>query len=63
MTTLDDVKQFYDRNGDKYLNPGFPVVNGSAAATGYTDAVCEIDPGEMYNGPWIDKAVLKGKFE
>jgi prepilin-type processing-associated H-X9-DG protein len=57
------VKQFYDRNGDKYINPGFPVTNGSASATGYTDAQCEVDPGEMYNGPWIDKAVLKGSFE
>ncbi len=57
------VKQFYDLNGDKYINPGFPVTNGSAAATGYTDAKCEIDPGEMYAGPWIDKSVLKGSFE
>ncbi len=57
------VRQFYDLNGDKYINPGFPVLNGSAASTGYTDARCEVDPGEMYNGPWIDKAVLKGSFE
>ena len=59
------VRQFYDLNGDKYINPGFPVdpATASAAATGYTDARCEIDPGEMFAGPWLDKAVLKGSFE
>ncbi|NLF09308.1 MAG: DUF1559 domain-containing protein [Pirellulaceae bacterium] len=57
------VKAFYDLNGDKYINPGFPVTNGSAASTGYTDARCEINPGEMFAGPWLDKAVLKGSFE
>lgn len=57
------VRQFYDLNGDKYINPGFPCVGGTAAGDGYTDAQCEIDPGEMYAGPWIDKQVLKGKFE
>ncbi len=57
------VKQFYDLNGDKYINPGFPSVGGTTAGDGYTDAKCEIDPGEMYSGPWIDKAILKGNFE
>jgi prepilin-type N-terminal cleavage/methylation domain-containing protein len=59
------VKQFYDTNGDGYVNPGF-AVNAAAAtpeATGYTDAICEIAPGDMFNGPWIDSNARKGKFE
>jgi type II secretory pathway pseudopilin PulG len=59
------VKQFYDLNGDGYANPGFAVdaTKASAAATGYTDAICEIPPGDMFSGPWIDTNVRKGKFE
>lgn len=59
------VKQFYDVNGDGYVNPGFAVNSTIAtpAATGYTDAICEVSPSDMYNGPWIDTNVRKGKFE
>lgn len=56
------VRQFYDLNGDKYLNPGFPVTSGGPNS-GYTDSRCEVLPAEMYCGPWIDNATLKGKFE
>ncbi|MCR4412573.1 MAG: DUF1559 domain-containing protein [Thermoguttaceae bacterium] len=59
------VKQFYDINGDGYVNPGFAINAATAtqAATGYTDAMCEVAPADMYNGPWIDNSVRKGKFE
>lgn len=58
------VKQFYDINGDGYVNPGFPVgTNATPAATGYTDNRCEVAPSDMYNGPWIDTNVRKGRFE
>jgi len=57
------VKQFYDVNGDGYVNPGFPAIDGTPAGTGYTDAKCEVAPSDMYNGPWIDTNVRKGKFE
>jgi type II secretory pathway pseudopilin PulG len=58
------VKQFYDTNGDGYLNPGFSVAATSAAdKTGYINTVCEILPAEMYCGPWIDNSSSKGNFE
>ncbi len=58
------VKQFYDINGDGYVNPGFAIGAGATqAATGYTDAMCEVAPADMYNGPWIDDSVRKGRFE
>ena len=59
------VKQFYDINGDGYVNPGFAVDASAAtqAGTGYTDAQCEVSPADMYNGPWIDNSVRKGAFE
>jgi prepilin-type N-terminal cleavage/methylation domain-containing protein len=59
------VKPFYDLNGDGYINPGFPCTGAgvSQAATGYTSAQCEVGPGDMFNGPWIDSSVRKGKFE
>ncbi|NUQ66117.1 MAG: DUF1559 domain-containing protein [Pirellulales bacterium] len=56
------VRQFFDVNGDKYLNPGFPVTSGGPNS-GYTDSRCEVLPAEMYCGPWIDDATTKGKFE
>jgi prepilin-type N-terminal cleavage/methylation domain-containing protein len=59
------VKQFYDVNGDGYVNPGFAVDKTVAtkAATGYTDSQCEVAPADMFSGPWIDSSVNKGKFE
>lgn len=59
------VRQFYDVNGDGYVNPGFPANDGqqNALDTGYTDSQCEVAPGEMYTGPWIDNSVRKGNFE
>ncbi len=59
------VKQFYDVNGDGYVNPGFAIdaTKATPAATGYTDAICEVAPSDMFNGPWIDTNVRKGKFE
>lgn len=58
------VKQFYDTNGDGYVNPGFAIpATATKAATGYTDAKCEVSPTDMYCGPWIDSSVNKGKFE
>ncbi len=58
------VKQFYDVNGDGYVNPGFPATTtATKAGTGYTDSKCEVSPADMYCGPWIDGSVNKGKFE
>jgi hypothetical protein len=51
------VKVFNDTNGDKYLNPGFPIPNNLTeaqyAAVGYRDAVVELPEGEIFNGVFM----------
>lgn len=51
------VKQFTDLNGDKFLNPGFPVPNGLTdaeyAAIGYRDSTVELSPATMFNGIFL----------
>lgn len=47
------VKVFNDLNGDKYLNPGFPVPNNLTeaqyASIGYRGSEVELPAGEMFN--------------
>jgi prepilin-type N-terminal cleavage/methylation domain-containing protein/prepilin-type processing-associated H-X9-DG protein len=58
------VKNVRDKNGDGFLNPGFPVDAGTVSGDGYTDSEVELEPFEFYSGPVISRAgVLKGKFE
>ncbi|MCA9169499.1 MAG: DUF1559 domain-containing protein, partial [Planctomycetales bacterium] len=51
------VKVFNDLNGDKYLNPGFPVPNNLTVADyagiGYKDGTVELPPSEMFNGVFL----------
>ena len=51
------VKVFNDLNGDKYLNPGFPVPNTLTVADyggiGYHDSTVELPPSEMFNGVFL----------
>lgn len=51
------VKVFNDLNGDKYLNPGFPVANNLTQAQystiGYQDGTVELPPSEMFNGVFL----------
>jgi prepilin-type N-terminal cleavage/methylation domain-containing protein/prepilin-type processing-associated H-X9-DG protein len=51
------VKVFNDLNGDKYLNPGFPVPNNLTQAQyggiGYQDSTVELPPSEMFNGVFL----------
>src|SRR5262249_24854578 len=67
------VKTFYDLNGDKFFNPGFPVGKDPMGApismtaqdileVGYKDATLELPPGEIYSG-WSLYKTPKGKFE
>jgi prepilin-type processing-associated H-X9-DG protein len=62
----NSVKQFNDQNGDKFLNPGFPVPNNLTDAQyggiGYKDGTVEIAPAEMFNGIFLTD-VNKQKFE
>ena len=59
------VKDFVDLNGDKYLNPGFPVAAGSSEATvGYTNGGVELPTPECFSGVSLsDLTIAKGKFE
>lgn len=52
------VKQFSDQNGDKFLNPGFPVPNNLSAqdygGIGYRDSTVELPASEMFNGVFLN---------
>jgi prepilin-type N-terminal cleavage/methylation domain-containing protein/prepilin-type processing-associated H-X9-DG protein len=60
------VKSFQDENGDKFLNPGFPVPAGLTATQvlgiGYKDGTVELQPGEIFSGFFLNSNP-KGKFE
>jgi len=61
------VKTFYDQQGDRFLNPGFPVAGAgvtpdSIPAIGYSDEKVELSPGEIFNGVFLFR-LTKGKFE
>ncbi len=57
------VKEFVDLNGDKYLNPGFPVPAGLTdaeyAAIGYRDSTVELHPAEIFSGVFLKGDVGK----
>lgn len=58
------VKVATDLNGDRYLNPGFPVTTGTPDQNdGYLDNKVELAPFEIYCGPAIDSFAEKGNFE
>lgn len=57
------VKEFADLNGDRYLNPGFPVPAGLTpeqyARIGYTDSTVELHPAEIFSGVFLKSDVAK----
>ncbi len=58
------VKVAVDTNGDRYLNPGFPITLGTADENdGYLDNTVELAPFFVYSGPGIDSFTNKGNFE
>jgi prepilin-type processing-associated H-X9-DG protein len=60
------VKSFNDTNGDRFLNPGFPVPSGLSpdklSTIGYTDAKDEIEDG-MFTGVFLINLSKRSKFE
>jgi prepilin-type N-terminal cleavage/methylation domain-containing protein/prepilin-type processing-associated H-X9-DG protein len=58
------VKTFSDLDGDRFLNPGFPVdLAGAPSGTiGYTTSTLELPPGEIYSGVFLMR-LTKAKFE
>lgn len=61
------VKNIKDKNGDGFLNPGFPIFpdNASVETDGFMDNRVELEPFEVYSGPSIISGSLsaKGNFE
>ena len=58
------VKAFFDKNGDQFLNPGFPIATGDADQNdGYLDGTVELSPLEIFSGPVLDNLAAKGNFE
>jgi len=61
------VKEFADLNGDKFLNPGFPVPDSLTpaqyATIGYRDSTVELLPGQMFNGIFLMNLDKRSKFE
>jgi prepilin-type processing-associated H-X9-DG protein len=53
----NSVKEFADLNGDKYINPGFPIpstlTDDELDAIGYRDDTVEAHPSEMFCGIFI----------
>jgi prepilin-type processing-associated H-X9-DG protein len=59
------VKTFYDQDGDRFLNPGFPVDLGASpdpGPIGYTTSALELPPGEIFSGVFLQR-LTKAKFE
>jgi prepilin-type N-terminal cleavage/methylation domain-containing protein/prepilin-type processing-associated H-X9-DG protein len=56
------VKTVIDRNGDGYLNPGFPVNNGTIN-DGYLDSTVELEPFVAFSGADISRIANKTAFE
>jgi prepilin-type processing-associated H-X9-DG protein len=60
------VKTIYDVNGDGYINPGFtgPFTPATASSDGFTNDECEVDPADMWNGPYLNfDEFIKDKFD
>jgi prepilin-type N-terminal cleavage/methylation domain-containing protein/prepilin-type processing-associated H-X9-DG protein len=58
------VKTLIDRNGDGFLNPGFPAGAGAISNDGYASGECEINNFEVFCGTFLSRdLILKEKFE
>ena len=61
------VKEFYDTNGDKFLNPGFPVPDNLAdtdyAEIGYRNSTVELPSADIFNGVFLINMSKTSKFE
>lgn len=61
------VKEFSDTNGDKFLNPGFPVPSNLTedeyAVLGYRSSDVELSPTEIFNGIFLQNFQKRSAFE
>ena len=53
------VQQFYDLNGDRYINPGFPVNSSTKPVVGqYINAINEIPPDRFFAGVIVKESYV-----
>jgi prepilin-type processing-associated H-X9-DG protein len=61
------IRSFKDKNGDGYLNPGFPVAPdvtlAEVAKIGYKDALVELPAEQMFSGVFLRKYSGKEKLD
>jgi prepilin-type processing-associated H-X9-DG protein len=61
------IKTFTDQNGDRFLNPGFPVpdnlTDSDYARIGYRGPEVELPPGEVFSGIFIINLQKNSEFE
>jgi prepilin-type N-terminal cleavage/methylation domain-containing protein/prepilin-type processing-associated H-X9-DG protein len=61
------VKLFQDLNGDKFLNPGFPVdpnlTEEQYSVIGYTDSQVELPPTQIFSGMFLISLNKRSAFE
>ena len=61
------IRSFKDKNGDGYLNPGFPVATSATtthiAKIGYKDALVELPPEQMFSGVFLRNYSGKQKLD
>lgn len=51
-------RKIYDTNDDGYINPGFPIpFDPDPSVYGYLDNRCELKPGEVFPGTYLDRGV------
>ena len=57
------IREFYDENRDKYLNPGFQIPKNLTEAEynqlGYRDGTVELLRGDIFNGLFLSKSQTK----
>jgi prepilin-type N-terminal cleavage/methylation domain-containing protein/prepilin-type processing-associated H-X9-DG protein len=61
------VKTFYDSDGDRFLNPGFPIptglTNAEYAGIGYGSSTVELPPSEIFSGVFLQRLTKATDFE
>ena len=61
------VREFSDRNGDLFLNPGFPIPDDLTEEEylriGYRDDTVEVLPTDFFSGVFIAPEMIRGVFE
>ena len=61
------IKSFYDQDGDRFMNPGFPIPAGLTdaqyAGIGYRSSTVELPPTEIFSGVFLQRLTKATDFE